>query len=111
MTSTTVPLMAPQDSFSPGGRGTITLPDCPDESEFKDGKNRKKMKSNDYLILKLDQLMHKKIKIKHVCIHTLLAVISSIFTRTVSRKSVTDVVGWTGTGLGTEWTMVPWRTG
>ena len=27
-----MPPMAPQDSLSPGGRGTMTLPDCSDES-------------------------------------------------------------------------------
>lgn len=41
MTSTTVPLMAPQDSFSPGGRGTITLPDRSDDSDLRNGKKQK----------------------------------------------------------------------
>lgn len=32
----------------------------------------------------------------------LLAVVASVFTHTVSSKSVTEEVGWTGTGLSTE---------
>lgn len=32
----------------------------------------------------------------------MLAVVASVFTHTVSSKSVTDEVGWTGTGLSTE---------
>lgn len=33
--------MAPQDSFSPGGRGTITLPDRSDDSDLRNGKKQK----------------------------------------------------------------------